>query len=125
MLEITSISRGQALVAEVTGELDLGTAGLFRSRIDADLERFKARDLILDFSNVSFIDSSGLGAMLGRYRRLAERGGRVALAGCRPHIGRLLELSGVGRIVESFPTTDQAVLALEAAAHPRAGGGGR
>lgn len=125
MLEINGSNRGKVLVAEVAGELDLGTANLFRSRIDADLERFSAQDLVLDFSGVSFIDSSGLGAMLGRYRRVAERGGSVALAGCRPHIARLLDLSGVGRIIATYPTSEIAVSALCEEAGPAAGGGGR
>ena len=111
-MEISSEKTGRTLVVRVAGELDLDTAREFRARIDADLDRFASRDLILDFGLVSFVDSSGLGAILGRYRRVTEKGGTVVL--CRPvdHVRRLLDQAGVSRVIRIHQSREQAIRAL-------------
>lgn len=108
-MEIRSRKTGDALVVSVSGELDLGTAREFRALVDADLERYGCRDLVLDFGEVGFIDSSGLGAILGRYKNVSERGGQMAVCGVKPHVRRLLELSGVNRIIRIPPTVREAL----------------
>ncbi len=115
-MEIRSEKAGSAVLARVSGELDLDTARDFRARIDADLERFGSRDLLLDFSGVEFVDSSGLGAVLGRYKRVTEKGGRLAIFGCRPHVRRLLALSGLERVVEIYASLDETTRAWKRAA---------
>ena len=111
-MEISSEKTGRTLVVRVAGELDLDTAREFRARIDADLDRFGSRDLVLDFGLVSFVDSSGLGAILGRYRRVTEKGGTVVL--CRPvdHVRRLLDQAGVSRVIRIHQTLEQAIRGL-------------
>jgi len=121
-LDITSQRAGDILVVRARGELDLDTSREFRLRVDADLDRFGSRDLVLDLAGVTFLDSSGLGAILGRYKKVAENGGRLALAGFAPHVGRLLELSGIMRIVGSYPTVEDALRDLGGTL-PAAGGG--
>jgi len=88
------------LYVKIDGELDLSVASNFRSELDRNLDIKQARHLILDFSNVDFIDSSGLGVILGRYKRLAEVGGSVQICGVNDQIGKILELSGLSRIME-------------------------
>lgn len=122
-MEIRSERAGEALVARISGEIDLGTSREFRSRIDAEIDRHGARDLVLDFSGVGFVDSSGLGALLGRYKKVSERGGRVALSAPAPHVNRLLELSGIMRIIRTYETTEDALEDLSGAATGGTGGG--
>ena len=88
------------LYVKTVGELDLLVADSFRSQLDQTLDIKQARHLILDFSDVSFIDSSGLGVILGRYKRLAEIGGTVEICGVHEQIAKILELSGLSRIME-------------------------
>jgi stage II sporulation protein AA (anti-sigma F factor antagonist) len=124
LLEIRSEKAGDVLVVEVSGELDLDTSREFRSRVDAEIDRHGTRDLVLDFSGVGFVDSSGLGALLGRYKKVSERGGRVALTAFTPHVGRLLELSGVMRIIRTYPSPGEALRDL-GGAEPVGRGRGR
>jgi stage II sporulation protein AA (anti-sigma F factor antagonist) len=98
-MDITTEKVGEALLARVHGELDLNTARSFRARLEADLDRFGARHLVLDLDGVDFIDSSGMGAILGRYKRVVEKGGQLAVCRPREHVKRLLELAGVTRII--------------------------
>lgn len=101
----THVKQG-VLVAVLSGELDLGVADRLRAELDGALERTGANSLLLDLSGVSFIDSSGLGVILGRYRRLSRNGGTVMVTGARPQVRRILELSGLLRVIEERPSVE-------------------
>ncbi|MCR4442265.1 MAG: anti-sigma F factor antagonist [Peptococcaceae bacterium] len=88
-------SKNRTLTVRVKGELDLVTAGEFRETVDKALDEMVAQNLIIDMGRVTFIDSSGLGVILGRYRKVKAKGGQVILIGLNPNIKRILEMSGV------------------------------
>jgi len=88
------------LWVQVAGDVDLSAAPRFRTELDKNLDQSKLRHLVLDFSQVTFIDSSGLGVILGRYKRLTEIGGDITVVGVNAQIGKILELSGLSRIME-------------------------
>lgn len=88
------------LFVKVSGELDMLVAPSFRFELDKALDVRQVRHLILDFTQVTFIDSSGLGVILGRYKRLAEVGGKVQICGVNEQISKILEFSGLNRIME-------------------------
>lgn len=117
--------RQDTLVVSVFGELDMLVADRFRAAVDARLEE-GYRNLVLDLSGVTFVDSSGLGVILGRFRRLNPAGGRMAIVGARPPVRRVLELSGLMRVMGIYRDRGQAVaeLAGPAAAGGQAGTGG-
>lgn len=100
------------LIVKLTGELDLVVAEEFRRTVDSELERRQIRNLVINLAGVSFIDSSGLGAILGRYKRIAQGGGRISIAAPRPPVRKILELSGFPRLMPFFESEK---LALEAA----------
>ena len=70
------------LIASVFGELDHHSAAAVRDEIDQTMEAFQCRHLILDFEKVTFMDSSGIGVVLGRYNKVTRKDGRIFLAGC-------------------------------------------
>lgn len=98
-----------SLIVKVKGELDLLTAETFRNLVERAINREKAQNLILDMEQVDFIDSSGLGVILGRYRRIREQGGNMAIVGVKPHVKRILELAGIMGIVKVYQQTEQAL----------------
>lgn len=106
------------LLVTVAGELDLETAPRLRALVDSQLARSGARNLLLDLAGVSFLDSSGMGAILGRYRTVAAAGGRMGIAGASTGIKRVLRLSGVAQIVSLFNTRETG---LRSMARPRRG----
>ena len=69
--------------AAISGEVDMRVAPLWRSALDRELAASLARNLTFDFSEVSFVDSSGLGVVLGRYKKVVSRGGHVKIVGAR------------------------------------------
>ena len=71
------------------------------------LQNQAVRHLILDFSSVSFMDSSGIGMIIGRYKTMKARGGRVSAVGLHPPVDRLFRMAGLHRIIGTEPTERQ------------------
>lgn len=92
-----------------TGELDAYTVGEFREALGtiADVQA-----LLIDLSEVPFMDSAGLGALIGGIRRTREGGGKVAVACSRQSLTRLLHTTGFDRIVPVEESVDEAAQAL-------------
>lgn len=89
----------QALIISLEGELDLHTAPPFRQCIDSYLAKNAVlKDLILRMDKTRFIDSSGLGVILGRYKLIQQRGGKLIFVACNPQVQRILKLSGMQKI---------------------------
>ncbi len=97
------------VVIRPNGELDLHLADQLRDSIDEALDVHNSHYLIVNLGNVSYIDSSGLGVLLGRYKRLAAKGGKVLLVAPSPQVKKVLELSGLFRIMDTFLTEQEAV----------------
>jgi len=90
---------GETLVVTLTGDLDHHTAADTAPQLDRLILHSGALHLILDLSDVTFMDSSGIGVILGRYRRLHRMGGRVTLRRPTPAVDRMLALSGIESII--------------------------
>lgn len=112
MLEIQIEEAEDHTVCRPVGELDAYTVGQFRESL-GDLAT--TGRLLIDLSEVPFMDSAGLGALIGGIRRAREAGGEVAVACSRPTLTRLLHTTGFDRIVPVTETLDEAVAALAAA----------
>lgn len=89
---------GSVLVAKVSGEIDHHSARSIREAIDCSVERSRPEKLILDFSEVSFMDSSGIGLIMGRFRLMSEIGGKLEIANARPSVSRMIKLAGLERL---------------------------
>lgn len=110
-VELEHEDLGDAVVVHVQGELDEHTAQAFRERLDALVQGRRVRYLVLDLRQLTFIDSSGIGALLGRYRRLQQEGGRMAIVRPAAHVRAVLELAGVARVVPVYASARQALQA--------------
>lgn len=104
--------QGSTLIAQVAGEMDLHTSEAFRLAIDPAMASLAVKNLILVLTNVSFIDSSGVGAILGRYRTVKERQGRMVLVGLCPAVKRVLDTAGVLQITEIADSERRALARL-------------
>lgn len=100
------------LVVRVSGELDMVVTDEFRAKVDRKLDEHPVRNLVINLQGIKFIDSSGLGVILGRYKRIVAGGGKVAVVGAAPQVGRILELSGILKIMGAYEKEEQALQAL-------------
>ncbi|MGW3350468.1 STAS domain-containing protein [Nonomuraea rubra] len=103
---------GATLIA-VAGEIDTTTSTHLEDYIDQQRERLD-QHLIIDMSELSFLDSSGLAVLLAAAALARAHGVGVHLAGLRPMPARLLEITGARRAVTVYDHVEQAIAAVEA-----------
>lgn len=99
-MDINTVRRGPRVIVHLTGELDHHSVSRVRGALDVLLKDVTVREMQLDLSQVTFMDSAGLGVVLGRYKTLAARGGRMIVSGVRPSIDRIFRMSGIYALVE-------------------------
>ena len=109
MLDIQIVEADGHTVCRPVGELDAYTVPQFRESL---AELASTARLLIDLSEVPFMDSAGLGALIGGIRRAREADGEVAVACSRPTLTRLLHTTGFDRIVPVTETVDEAVTLL-------------
>lgn len=97
------------LVAHVKGEIDHHSAAPLRNAIDRSMKVFGCRNLVLDLYGVEFMDSSGIGVALGRYKKLAKSGGKLCISGCSEYIEKVLGMAGVFSIIPKEPDVQSAI----------------
>jgi anti-sigma B factor antagonist len=111
VLEITVENTEAYTLCRPVGELDAYTVPQFRESL---AELSSDERLLIDLSEVPFMDSAGLGALIGGIRRARESGGEVVVACSRPTLTRLLHTTGFDRIVPVVETVDEAAAELAA-----------
>jgi stage II sporulation protein AA (anti-sigma F factor antagonist) len=105
--------RGNILVVSLSGELDHHTADELRTAMEKELDKDIARHMLLDLSQLAFMDSSGVGVLLGRYRRIHAQGGKMAAYALHPNLERLYELAALSRVIPVFAREELAVNELK------------
>lgn len=100
------------LLVRPGGELDLSVADFLRNNLEESLDRESARNIVFNLSKVSFVDSSVLGVFLGRYKRVSKNGGSVIIVSPQPQVRRILELSGLFRIMGESDSEAEALRKL-------------
>ncbi len=108
-MRVQVVRKKNSLIARLKGELDHHTAALFREAVDRELKKESVQNLVLNLQNLTFMDSSGIGAILGRYNRVKEKGGRVVICGCSKHVKKLLQLGGLLKIIPVYSDESSAV----------------
>ncbi|MCL1924288.1 MAG: anti-sigma factor antagonist [Defluviitaleaceae bacterium] len=84
-------------IAEITGDIDNHSAAFIRKNIDDEYSKANANDIILDFKGVTFMDSSGIGLIMGRYKNLKPNG-KIYISNVNSDIKRILKISGIQKI---------------------------
>ncbi|MFW5786709.1 MAG: STAS domain-containing protein [Halanaerobiales bacterium] len=111
-MKISCDLRGDCLVIRLKGELDMNGSRMFKDKVlplqyDNDI-----KIMLFNLTHVNFIDSTGLGTVLGRYRELKKNNGRVVLVGLKPQIKRVFSLAGILQIMEEYETEEEAMYYL-------------
>lgn len=97
------------MIVYLIGELDHHSAEEVRNKIDDRIEREKTTKLIMNFSGVTFMDSSGIGVVIGRFKKLSLKNGTVSIVEVNDNVKRVFELSGMFKIVKLFSSVEEAV----------------
>ena len=106
-VEIEIENAGEYHVLKPTGDLDVYTVGSLRDALGKMITEDSPR-VVVELDGVPFMDSSGLGALMGGVRRLREAGGDLAIACTREQHLKLFNITGFGEGVSIAPTSDEA-----------------
>ncbi|HHV72354.1 MAG TPA: STAS domain-containing protein [Clostridia bacterium] len=90
---------GEKFLLQAEGEIDVYTSSQLKEKINALLDN-GVKELVIDLSNVSYIDSTGLGIFIGTLRNLKERGGRMELLSPTPRVKKVLNITGLDRVFD-------------------------
>lgn len=95
------INKG-VIIVSLQGELDMYMAAEFRDLIDGCMQDSNIYDVVLDLSQVCFIDSSGVGAILGRYKKISSHAGKLSVIQPPANVGKILQMSGVFQLLTVY-----------------------
>ncbi|MBH0229656.1 anti-sigma F factor antagonist [Halobacillus yeomjeoni] len=98
-LHVNFTIRDTVLIVRLQGELDHHEAAQLREEWQAHLRNGRVRDVIVNLKDLTFMDSSGLGVMLGRYKEVQAIGNEMIICSISPEVQRLFDLSGMFKIV--------------------------
>lgn len=99
----------EILIATLIGELDHHSSEEVRNKIDYRLDNEDIKKLILNFSGVTFMDSSGIGVVIGRYKKVTMKNGSVSVVAVNSRIKKIFELSGMYKIINEYDTLEEAI----------------
>ena len=105
--------KSKTLIAHIDGELDHYSASVIRKKLDREIDGRSVKHLIFDFSELSFMDSSGLGVIIGRYKKIKEKNGMVLLVCNKAHVDKLLAVSGLKKLLGTTRTVDAAMKTIK------------
>lgn len=102
-------AKGTVLIVHLPKELDHHNCRNLKYETDLLLAENFVSKVIFDFSQTVFMDSSGIGVLLNRYKQMAASGGKVAIYGAGPQVNRILSMGGILKLVQLFDTKDDAL----------------
>lgn len=108
-MNIKCSSQKNTLIVEINGDIDHHTSYEIKDKVDKEFGRNNFKNIILDFTNVCFMDSSGIGMVIGRYKNAQIKGGNVIAVGINNEIKRIFEISGLFKIIKNYKDTSTAL----------------
>lgn len=100
-MEFSSNSNNGDIVISLEGELDEKSAEQTRDYLDKRIRENRYRRVILDFAKVTFMDSTGIGVLLGRYKKVTERGAELCVRNINMQIDKVFRISGLYQIIKA------------------------
>ena len=98
-LNIDYSKKDKLLTVEITEEIDHHIVEKIRRKVDDEITRYMPRKTIFDFSRVTFMDSAGIGMLIGRYKMMKLIGGSLEIVNISQTVRRILEMSGINKII--------------------------
>lgn len=98
---------GNTLVIHLESEIDHHYASYLKEETDYILKKNYVKNIIFDFQEVSFMDSAGIGMIMGRYKKIIHNGGKIFVSNVSKGIRRILRMSGLYQIVEDYDNVEE------------------
>lgn len=101
------------LVIRLNGDLDHHITEQIRDEIDEKTEKYRIKTLVFDFEGVGFMDSAGIGLLMGRYKKIKNVGGEIYVSNIGLHLQRIFRMSGLYKILKQSSQIDGIIKKLE------------
>ena len=98
-MESRFLEQDKLLILKITEEIDDHSASKIRRLADNEIQRYMPKKVVFDFDDVSFMDSAGIGLIIGRYKFANMLGGKVEIANLSSSIQKIFEMSGILKLV--------------------------
>ena len=98
-MQVFYYEKDKLLIFKINEEIDECSVKNMRRKADYEIERFMPREIIFDFDSVTFMDSSGIGMLIGRYKQAQMLGGKTEMANLSNGVKKILKMSGVLKII--------------------------
>ncbi|HEY9062131.1 MAG TPA: anti-sigma F factor antagonist [Pseudobacteroides sp.] len=108
-MKVKFVNKGNTLIASIIGEMDHHTADYIRDKIDGEMIKSSTKNIVFDFSKVGFMDSSGIGVVMGRYKNISKLNGKTSIIKANEQIRRIFEMSGVVKLIPIYDNIDEAI----------------
>ena len=112
ILNLTVENHKNNLIVQLKGELDHHTTESSRQKIDQKYTDHGIKNMVLDLRGLTFMDSSGIGLIMGRYKKCIEKGGKIAIVSGNKNVDKILKMSGLLKIIQSYPSIESAIESL-------------
>lgn len=99
-MKVNHFIEDKTLIFEITEEVDHHIAEKIRKRADYEIQRFMPKKVIFDFRRVNFMDSAGIGLIIGRYKQTEAYGGKLEMTNVSEKLRKIFEMSGILKIIE-------------------------
>ena len=97
------------LIVQLKGELDHHSTEELRQKIEQEYEDHRISNIIFDLRSLTFMDSSGIGLIMGRYKNAVERQGKISIVNDNTYVEKMLKMSGLLNIINVYPNIELAV----------------
>ena len=94
------LNEDKVLLLKITEEIDHHAVEKIRRKADYEIEKHIPRKVIFDFNNVTFMDSAGIGLILGRYKNISSLGGSLEVINATETVNKILIMSGINKIID-------------------------
>ena len=101
-MNIEYLKESRTLILKIDGEIDHHSCEQIKKEADYEIQKNAPKKLVFDFKNVNFMDSSGIGLIIGRYKYLLRIGGETEIINVNKEVKRILDMSGIFKIIPIF-----------------------
>ncbi|MGE5474248.1 MAG: anti-sigma F factor antagonist [Ignavibacteriales bacterium] len=112
-MDLEFVKELSTLIVKINCELDHHSSDSLRRKVDGEIQRYMPQNLVFDFDGVRFMDSSGIGMIMGRYKNIKRYDGKAVMANVRPEIKRIFEMSGITKIIPQYANLAKALEGIQ------------
>ena len=108
-MKIEFQKKSSALIVKIQGEIDHHCAAIIREKIEKEYQKSDTKNLVFDFEFVTFMDSSGIGMIIGRYKNVLACGGKTAVVNANEKVSKIFQMAGMQKIIPQYQSITEAL----------------